>query len=105
MQKTKCVRSIGDTVNYKRYRYALHFDITTSPKGCEKGKGCESWKLEITVKGCEYSKGCEGEFGCCYKKNGAKQTLHLTQTVARVHSLLFGQVNLAFGAFIAEHRK
>ena len=49
---TKCVRCIGDTVKYKRYRYALHFDITSSPKGCEKSRGCESCKLEINVKGC-----------------------------------------------------
>ena len=49
---TKCVRRIGDTVNYKRSRYALHFDITTSPKGCEKSRGCESCKLELNVKGC-----------------------------------------------------
>ena len=40
--KNQCVRSIGDTVNYKQYRYALHFDITTSPKGCEKSRGSES---------------------------------------------------------------
>ena len=37
----KGVRWIGDTVNYKQSSYALHFDITTSPKGCEKSRGCE----------------------------------------------------------------
>ena len=51
-KKTKCVRCIGDTVNYKQSRCALHFDITTSPKGCEKSRGCEFCKLEINVKGC-----------------------------------------------------
>ena len=54
---TKGVRCIGDTVNYKRSCYALHFDITSSPKGCEKSKDCESCKLELNVKGCELSKG------------------------------------------------
>ena len=45
VQNNKGVRCIGDTVNYKRYRCALHFDITTSPKGVGKVKGVnpESW--------------------------------------------------------------